>query len=287
MKNEDKINLYNLFYNYLEFLQGKIKDILPIMAKTGGSPGGARPKILVGYDGKDNLISEKNELPTGFEHWLIKFNSLHDKRDAGKIEFVYYEMAKEAKINISESRLFTDNKDNSYFGTKRFDRTENNGRVHIHTLSNLIHADFRIPSLDYETFMKVNSILTKNNNDIIMGFRIMVFNIFSCNRDDHSKNFSYKMDRKGNWSLAPAYDLTFSTGPGGEHSTAIAGEGRAPSLSDIKKIGVLAGISDKIQNSIIEEVRTAISSWRDKALYLSIAKDEVKLIEGWHNKVFK
>ena len=279
LKNE--IDLYKLSKNSKAFLLGKSEDVLPIMAKAGGSPGGARPKILVGYDG-ENLISGEGELPENFEHWLIKFNSKNDKKDSGKIEFAYYQMAQEAKLNISKSKLFFDHKGNSYFGTKRFDRKVCNKRVHIHSLANLIHADFRVPSMDYEIFMKVNSILTKNNIDIVMGFRIMIFNIFSYNRDDHSKNFSYIMNKDGIWRLAPAYDLTFSTGPGGEHSTTVAGEGKSPSLNDIKNIGIIAGISEKVQNKIIEEVRTAISTWRYKASELLIAKDDILTIEKHH-----
>jgi len=190
-------------------------------------------------------------------------------------------------INISKSELFTDkNHNNSYFGTKRFDRKKNNQKIHTHSLANLIHADFRIPSLDYEILIKVCSALTKNYLDLIETFKIMVFNIFAHNRDDHGKNFSYLMDETGKWSLSPAYDLTFCYGPGGEHSTTVAGEGKHPTIKDIKKIGDLAGIPEKEQQIIIEKVRDSINSWKEKALDIGIDKKEVLSIEKYHNLVY-
>ena len=42
--------------------------------------------------------------------------------------------------------------------------------------------------------------------------RRIVFNLVGCNQDDHVKNFSFIMDRAGNWKPSPAYDLCHAEG---------------------------------------------------------------------------
>jgi serine/threonine-protein kinase HipA len=273
------LDLYKLSENSLAVLTGKTEDILPVLAKAGGSPGGARPKILAGFDG-NRLISGESDLPEGFKPWMIKFRSVNDFRDAGKIEYVYAQMARESGLNVSEFRLFYDNKGNSYFGTKRFDREDHGRRIHTHTLGNLIHADFRIPSLDYEMLFKVCSRLTENYEDVKMCFRLMVFNVLSHNRDDHGKNFAFQMNSKGRWSFAPAYDLMFAYGPGGEHTTTIAGEGRSPTIKNILKLASLVDISGVEANGIIKQVKSAISQWKKLASDAKIQLSDINLIQN-------
>jgi serine/threonine-protein kinase HipA len=269
------LDLYNLSENSMKILQGKSCDVLPVMALAGGSPGGARPKILAGFDGK-TLISGECELPAGFEHWIIKFRSEHDLNDAGKIEYVYAQMAKDAGINISDFHLFEDVHGNSYFGTKRFDRIGyTNSCLHCHTLANLIHSDFRIPSLDYEVLLKVCSKLTRNYSDVKMCFRLMIFNIMVHNRDDHGKNFSFLMDDTGHWSFAPAYDLMFADGPGGEHSLTIAGEGRNPTMKDIMKLAKLVDVSSEDVYAMVDIIKNSLSNWKKLALNLKICNADV------------
>ena len=159
------------------------------------------------------------------DDWIVKFRSSADPKDIGPIEYAYHLMAKEAGLIVPEAKLFKSKTCRGYFGVKRFDRTEHRF-IHTHTLSGLLHADHRIPSIDYETVMKATGILTKNIEECEKQFRNAAFNVFSHNRDDHAKNFSFLMDENGTWTVSPAYDLTFSTGPGGEHCTTIMGNGR-------------------------------------------------------------
>jgi serine/threonine-protein kinase HipA len=281
----DLLDLHELSENSMEILQGKPCEVLPAMAGAGGSPGGARPKILAGFDGK-TLISGECELPDNFDHWIIKFRSENDFKDAGKIEYAYAQMAKDAGLNISDFRLFEDSHGNSYFGTKRFDRINGkNKRLHAHTLSNLIHADFRIPSLDYEILLKVCSRLTGNYSDVKMCFKLMIFNILAHNRDDHGKNFSFLMDSTGNWSFAPVYDLIFSYGPGGEHSCTIAGEGRNPIMKDIMKLAELADISPKDVDDIVNDVQCSLGNWESLASSLNIRKADIAQINKSLNPI--
>jgi len=277
------LNLYKLAKNSMEILQGRTEEVLPEMAKAGGSPGGARPKILAGFNGKE-LISGESELPEGFEPWLIKFRAENDFKDAGKIEYVYSVMAEKAGLHVPEHHLFNDSRGNSYFGIKRFDR-ENNKRRHVHTLSGMIHADFRLPSLDYEILLKVCYKLTGSMSEVKMCFRLMVFNVLSYNRDDHGRNFAFVMDSKGRWSFAPPYDLMFSYGPGGEHSTSVAGEGRHPTIKDFNRLAELAGITRAESEDIIGEVRESVRQWPKLAKASRISAESIRLVSDCQEKM--
>ncbi len=112
----------------------------------------------------------------------------------------------------------------------------------MQTFGNLIHSNFRIPGCDYEQLMKITRVLTKNQTDVDAAFRLMVFNIFAHNRDDHVKNFAFMLNESGEWRVTPAYDLTFTHGHGGEHTLTVAGEGRAPDHSHILQVADGAGI---------------------------------------------
>ena len=245
--------------NAIKIYEGHTSDILPQIARAGGSPAGARPKILV-HLCDDQMISGEAEAPEGFEPWIIKFFAQRDHPDTGRIEYAYSLMAQDAGIDMPETRLFYDNNGNAWFGVKRFDRVGQQ-RIHMHTLGGLIDADFRLPSLDYTDVLRVTQTLTRNAADVERAFSLMVFNVLAHNRDDHSKNFSYLMDKSGEWKLAPAYDLTCSGGINGEHTTAIAGEGRKPSEEHMLRAGETVGLKSTHMRKIIERVQRSISHW--------------------------
>jgi serine/threonine-protein kinase HipA len=190
----------------------------------------------------------------------VKFHARKDASDDGRIEYAYSGMARAAGIHMQPTRLFKTREGDAFFGVKRFDR-DGNRRQHMHTFGNLIHANFRIPSCDYEMLLRVTGILTKNAADVVSAFRLMVFNILAHNRDDHVKNFAFQLSREGDWNLAPAYDLTFTHGPGGEHSMSVAGEGRTPSLQHVLRIASGAGIEKSLARQIIHEVADVIAAW--------------------------
>jgi serine/threonine-protein kinase HipA len=214
--------------------------------------------VLVGVQG-DRLVSGHGELPDGFSPWIIKFPARQDGQDAGPIEFAYARMAAPAGLAMTESRLFEAG-GKRFFGVRRFDRHDNR-RVHSHTLGNLIHSNFRVPGCDYADFLKVVRILTKHQRDLRQAFRLMVFNVLTHNRDDHVKNVSFCMDESGGWRLAPAYDLTFAPGPGGEHSMTVQGHGKAPGRRELWAVGRGEGLKDKDMAGIYEEVRAAVQEW--------------------------
>lgn len=241
-------------------LEGSVEEILPALRIAGGSPAGARPKVLVGVREDGRIISGTSDLPEGFRHYLVKFGAREDPSDIGAVEAAYARMAKSSGIDVPPARLFETPDGGRYFGAERFDR-DGNKRVHMHTLGGLLHASHRVPSMEYEGFLRATLILTRDHRQVEEAFRRMVFNVLAHNRDDHVKNFSYLMDRNGAWRLAPAYDLVFSHGPGGQHTMAVAGESARPSARDMLRVAEECDVELRRAREIIEHVRDAVQQW--------------------------
>lgn len=247
-----------------EVLAGEAREVLPQLLRAGGSPAGARPKVLVGLRG-DDVLSGADELPDGFRHWLVKFAARSELADAGPIEYAYAQMATAAGIDLPPTRLITLSARRRCFAVQRFDRLPGGHRLHLHSLANLLHADFRVPSLDYSDLFRAIQALTRNHADLLQAFRRMLFNIAAHNRDDHGKNFAFLMDADGRWSLSPAYDVVFSHGPGGEHSTTVAGEGRAPTIAHAETLARQHGLRPREWAAMREAVNAAIARWPEFA----------------------
>jgi serine/threonine-protein kinase HipA len=257
-----------------QVLSGTSSEIIEELFNLGGSSGGARPKIQVAYNPTtDNLIHGKNNISTGYEDWLIKFSSSTDPTDIANIEFAYYKMALDCGIEMNESKLFKGLSGKMYFGTKRFDRASGRG-IHLHSLAGLLHDDFSLSSLDYGHLMDCAFRLEKNVIAYEKILRLASFNVFAHNRDDHSKNFSFLMDEKGNWKFAPAYDLTFSNPSHGWHSITINGESKAPGKKHLTALAQYFKI--KKGSEIIEQVEAVIKNWKYYAKEYGVEKDSLQ-----------
>lgn len=251
------------FADQVELVQTEmdVADIDSLQGAQGGSAG-ARPKIMIGFNKAENtcVLDYGQPLDPGFEKWMVKAPSPDDPREIGAEEKAYALMAVAAGLTMAETRLLETRKGRRLFATKRFDRTPA-GRLHMHTASGLLNASHREATLNYEQLHKLTHMMTRDAAEVLKMFRNMVFNVYARNRDDHAKNHAFLMDGNGRWSLAPAYDLTFSSGPGGEHSTAIAGEGRNPGMSHLLAVSRGASISDQDAREVIEQVRAAVDRW--------------------------
>jgi serine/threonine-protein kinase HipA len=263
LSDNSPFDLHHLAIQSRDIIAGTTDEVLPQLMKAGGSPGGAGPKVLAGVF-NERMVSGEIDLPEQFQHWIIKFASENDFPDAGPVEYAYALMAKDAGIQMTQTRLFDTSAGDHFFGIKRFDRMKNN-RFHVHTFGNLIHSNFRLPSHDYDQFFKLVINLTRNHQDLIRAFRQMVFNVMANNRDDHVKNFAFIMNHDGEWALSPAYDLIYSSGPGGEHSMTVLGEGKAPGKTDVCRLGEIHGIKKKHINLIIEQVSHGVNRFQAHA----------------------
>lgn len=241
--HQDGNDLDNLAMECQNILSLNFSTNLDELFVLGGSSGGARPKILTKIDGED---------------WIIKFPSSADEKNIGEQEYNYSICAKGCGIDMPETRLFESKICPGYFGVKRFDRKDGQ-KIHMVSASGLLETSHRLPNLDYNILMKLTLELTKNYKDVEKMFRLMCFNVFSHNRDDHSKNFSYLFDfDKKEWHLSPAYDLTYSSSINGEHATTIDGEGKNPGEENILSVAKKINIKEKTAKDIMLEIKSKI-----------------------------
>lgn len=237
--------------------EGKLADTLAALA--GGS-GGARPKVHVGFDAEGRISISEGETAAGHEAWIVKFAAPGDPPDIGPIEAAYAEMALAAGLDMASYRLLPSRAGPGYFATRRFDRPRPGQRLHMVSLSGAVEAPWRTPA-SYDLFLRATAAITRHAEDLQAAFRRMVFNVLASNRDDHTRQHSYLMDAQGQWRLAPAYDLTYSTGPGGEHYLDVEGEGRNPTRAQVQALGRRHSLSNGLIDTIIDEVCTAVARW--------------------------
>ena len=257
--------------------EGK-KTALQNILRVGTSAGGARAKAVIAWNPQTNEVrSGQVKTGRGFEYWLMKFDGvsgnkdkeLEDPKGYGAIEYAYYRMAVDAGITMSSCRLFEEN-GRRHFMTKRFDRLEGGGKLHMQSLCGLAHYDFnQAGAYGYEQALQVIRRLGLPMSAIEEQFRRMVFNIVARNQDDHVKNIAFLMDKSGNWSLSPAFDMTYSYQPGGKwtssHQMTMNGKRSGFTLEDFKMCANSASMKRGRAETIIEEVRNIVAKWRDYA----------------------
>ncbi|MFA7069718.1 MAG: type II toxin-antitoxin system HipA family toxin [Sulfurimonas sp.] len=276
---KDEIILDDLANSSLDILSGHSYKLVDTLLAMQGSSAGARPKIMAQIDNQNNILQGNQALKDDFEHYIIKFPNSNDSLNIGKIEYIYSLMAQKANIEMSQTKLLKGEK-NSYFAIKRFDRQKDK-RVHIHSVAGLVHSDFRVPTLDYDDLLTLCFNLTKDINEVIKLYKVAVFNLFTHNKDDHAKNFSFMLDINNSWKLTPAYDLTFSYGVGTEHSTTYLNEGKNPTIKHLEKLAQKHNIKE--YKNIIDEIKSAISEFSNLAIEFELPKDELRSLV----KVFK
>jgi serine/threonine-protein kinase HipA len=217
-----------------------------LLELLGSGSGGARPKSHVDLDG---------------EAWIVKFPGPSDPVDIGPIEEVYLQMARACGLNVMPSRLIASSQGPGWFATKRFDRTQGGGRIHMVSLCGALEAPSGITAIGYDTFLRATMAISRNAIDVEAVFLRMIFNILACNRDDHSRQHAFLQDTQGNWRLAPAFDLTFSHGPGGEHELDIDGEARRPTRSHVLNLAKRHGVATQKIDRMIDAARFALAEW--------------------------
>ncbi len=275
--DEFQLDLRKLESEALKIYEGRSIKVLPELELAGGSPGGARPKVVVGLGPGDTMVAGAAEVPEGFEHWLIKFASREDPQDAGALEETYAKLARKAGIDMPETRLFALDRKRRCFGVRRFDRIDNR-RVHVHTIGGLLHANHRLPSLDYKALLSATFALTSDRRQVLEGFRRAAFNVLSCNRDDHVRNFAYLMDERGEWRMSPAFDLMLSQGPGGYHTTSVMGEALKPTRKHLLALAKSAALTAAAAEEALTQVEGAVEDFARTAKMVGVAAVTVNLV---------
>jgi serine/threonine-protein kinase HipA len=249
-------------------------EALRNILRVGTSAGGARAKAVIAWNPKTNEVrSGQVKADQGFEYWLMKFDGISGNKDKeredpkgyGLIEYAYYLMALECGIEISECRLFKEN-GRSHFMTRRFDRRAGGEKLHMQSLCAMAHYDFNMAgAYSYEQALLVMRQLQLPMQAIEQQFRRMVFNIVARNQDDHVKNIAFLMNKSGEWSLSPAFDMTYSYNPSGawtaSHQMTMNGKRDNFTMEDFNACAKAASMKRGRAAKIVAEVQATVSKW--------------------------
>jgi serine/threonine-protein kinase HipA len=261
--------------------------------RIGTSAGGARAKALIAWNPKTNEVrSGQIDAGPGFEYWLLKFDGVKGNKDKemedpkgyGAIEFACYLMAKDCGIAMEECRLFEEN-DRRHFMTRRFDRTPDGKKIHMQSLGALAHYDFNLAgAYSYEQALLIMRQLALPMSAIEEQYRRMVFNMVIRNQDDHVKNIAFLMDKAGNWSLSPAFDMTYSFNPEGlwtgTHQMTLNGKRKDFVLEDFRACARSAMMKRGRAERILSEVLEVTSKWPDYADKAGVPRPTARKIQN-------
>jgi serine/threonine-protein kinase HipA len=273
------------------FASASRKNALNDILRVGTSAGGARAKAVIAWNRETNEVrSGQITAGKGFDYWLLKFDGvagnqdkeLEDPKGYGAIEYAYSLMAKAAGVTMSECRLLEEN-GRRHFMSRRFDRLEGGEKLHMQSLCALGHFDFNhAGAYAYEQALLMIRQLNLPMEAIEQQFRRMVFNIIARNQDDHVKNIAFLMDKAGRWSLAPAFDLTYSYNPTGAwtamHQMTMNGKRDGFTLADFRACAKSASMKRGRAETIVEEVCTAAAKWSDYA-------EQAQVMNIWREQI--
>lgn len=299
---EDLVNLANRVLDDRIALAGKltgdndqcaIEDIL----RVGTSAGGARAKAVLAWNAEtQEFRSGQTQAPRGFSHWLMKFDGVTGKKDKetvdpegfGRIEYAYYLMAKAAGIEINVCRLHEEG-GRAHFMTKRFDRTQDGDKLHMQSLGAMMHYDFNmVGACTYEQALQTIRQLRLPRSDMEQQIRRAYLNILARNQDDHVKNIAFLMNRKGEWRLSPAFDVTYSYNPAGDwtsqHQMSLAGKRDQFSLDDLIEYAGIGDIKKTKAKSMLSEVSQAVADWKTFASEADISRINIDSIMKTHRR---
>jgi serine/threonine-protein kinase HipA len=258
----------------VSFAPGRRHDGLQEMLRVGTSAGGARAKAIVAWNRETNEVrSGQVKAPAGFDYWILKFDGvsankdkeLEDPKGYTVIEYAYALMAADASIEMSESRLLEEG-GRRHFMTRRFDRLDDGGKLHMQSLAALGHYDFNSAgAYSYEQAFDAIKRLGLPMHAREQQFRRMIFNVVARNQDDHVKNIAFLMDKAGAWSLSPAFDVTYAYNPTGQwtsrHQMSINGKTDAFTAEDFKATAQVAGLKRGRSEAILAEVMDTVKQW--------------------------
>ena len=273
------------------FASERRKNALNDILRVGTSAGGARAKAVIAWNRETNEVrSGQITAGQGFDYWLLKFDGvtgnkdkeLEDPKGYGAIEYAYYLMAKTAGIKMSECRLLEEN-GRRHFMTRRFDRLAGGEKLHMQSLCALAHFDFnQAGAYAYEQALLIIRQLNLPMADVEEQFRRMAFNLIARNQDDHVKNIAFLMDKAGGWSLAPAFDVTYSYNPTGSwtdrHQMTLNGKRDGFTLADFRAFAKTALMKRGRAETIVDEVRAAVKRWPEFA-------EQANVMEEWRDQI--
>ncbi len=266
-------------------------DGLNNILAVGTSAGGARAKAIIAWNETTNHVrSGQIDAGDGYSYWLLKFDGVAHNKDKeladatgyGRIEYAYHLMAREAGIDMTQCRLMEEH-GRAHFMTKRFDRTADGQKLHMQSLCALGHYDFNVPgATSYEQAFLICNKLGLGMADKEQLFLRMVFNVLAYNRDDHTKQIAFLMDKRGHWHLSPAYDVTYAYNPSGEftstHQMTVNRKREQITDEDFLAVAKRQGLNMACAKRLIARVKSATTNWYDFAHEARVNEQKMRLI---------
>ncbi len=284
------VELANEIIHRKESFSAKDKDQLQDIIKVGTSAGGARAKAIIALNERTGEIkSGQIDLGSDFSYWLIKLDGVDQKEETSftRIEYAYYLMAREAKIEMSHSKLLE--KDGyCHFMTRRFDRILNSKgkweKLHMQTIGAIAHVDYNDPGMmSYERVTHIMYQMGIKLSENKQFYRRMVFNVMARNQDDHVKNIAFLMNKDGEWTLAPAYDLTYAYNPSGKwtsmHQMTINTKRTDFTLDDLLQAANNMKLKAEEAYEIIRDVQSALTRWDQFAKEAFVSEEHAQNIK--------
>jgi serine/threonine-protein kinase HipA len=274
------------------------REALQQILSVGTSAGGARAKAVIAWNPETNVVrSGQVDAGPGFDHWLLKFDGVSGNKDKeledplgyGVIEFAYSMMAQAAGIDMSKCRLL-DEGDRRHFMTRRFDRRANQ-KLHMQSLGAIAHFDFnQARAYSYEQALQTIRRLGLSMDAVEQQFRRMTFNVVARNQDDHVKNIAFLMDRSGDWSLSPAFDVTYSYARSGawtnRHQMTVNGKSDAFSVDDFDACAEVVSMKKGRGRAILHEVQDTVRNWAGWAEKAGVPDETTDRIAAAHRLSF-
>lgn len=284
---ENIISVKKIHEDMIKALQKDQKDysidMLMNIINSASPVGGARPKMLISYNKDTRQIKYNNKiLHEGYKRAIIKFDEVYPDEnlqeqsiDLTKLEYIYMTMAQECGIHIPKIHLYEENKQNHLI-IERFDRDSLDNKIHVCSASGLMHKDINIANvMSYEELFAFTNKVCKKQSDILELYRRMIFNALSCNVDDHAKNFEFMMSRNGEWSLSPAFDITYSKGAVKTHITSINGKNENFTVEDFLIIARKNLINEKEALKIIKIISNKLLTFGQRARNLGVEENTI------------
>lgn len=273
------VELAALFDEAMALHRGSDVDVAEALGRAAGPSGGARPKVSLTLLASGDAIAGSNTREVGAKRYIVKFPTAEDGADYGSVELAYAEMARAAGIDMPPTRTFDLHGGRvRCFAVERFDRPSDGVRPHIASLAALLQSDFREDFTSYETYLRVGYRLAPSQPELLEIYRRMVFNVLACVRDDHMKNFAFRLPANGEWGVAPAYDLVPLLDR--EHATTVRGKGQGITRADLRAalaevLPVRAGILAQIE----EQVAAGVSQWQRAAAEWGVTPARVREVQ--------
>ncbi|MBA0885137.1 type II toxin-antitoxin system HipA family toxin [Flavobacterium undicola] len=260
-------NAASIFENDTE--NEDVNRYLSVLIAPGSSLGGARPKA--------NVLDSDKSL------WIAKFPSKTDTTDKAAWEFLAYQLAINAEIEMAPCRIEKIMGNYHTFFTKRFDR-ENGERIHFASAMTMTANNEDTIRDNHASYLDIAEFISNYGTNVEANlhqlWRRIIFNIAISNTDDHLRNHGFILTKEG-WILSPAYDLNPSIDKDGL-ALNIDTDNNALDFELAKSVGEYFRLNNNQMEVIIQEVLKVTSNWKTIAKEIGISRSEQELM----NKAF-